>query len=634
MSDWISEFDRYLWGKGTFYKSYKKFGAHSVSSETDLEGFYFCVWAPNADYVSVIGDFNFWNRGAHQMSCLENSGIWCAKIPEARSGQAYKFYIENNKTGFKGEKADPYAFFSETAPKTASRLYFQQNFNWEDQEWLKKRVDNLHKEKPMSIYEIHLPSWKKVPDEMNRSLSFYELSLVLPDYVKDLGFTHVEFLPPFEHPFEGSWGYQVTGYYAPLSRLGTPDEFKQLVNAFHKQGIGVIIDWVPAHFPSDAHALSKFDGTFLYEHEDIRKGFHPDWNTLIFNYGRFEVSNFLISNALYWCDYFHIDGFRVDAVASMLYLDYSRKAGEWIPNIYGGKENLEAIEFLKHFNSQIKFQNPGVITIAEESTAWPDITKSVDHGGLGFDYKWNMGWMHDSLSYFQKDPLYRSYHHDQVTFGIMYAFSENFVLPFSHDEVVHEKKSLCEKMPGDDFQKFSHLRALLSFQYFYPGKKLLFMGTEFAQRSEWSHDRSLDWYLESDPSHSGIKQMIKDLNTLYQNHNPLYENDHSYNSFEWVVCDDNNQSVFAFYRISVDSKILVVLNATPVGRNDYRIGVKYADRYKEIFNSNSIWYGGEGSGNLGELKVETAPSHGMNHSIVAYLPPMSLIALENADCKQ
>lgn len=628
MNEWITEFEQYLWGKGTFYRAYDKLGAHPCKKNSDAEGYHFAVWAPNASFVSVIGDFNSWERYSNKMNPIGSSGIWYVRIPEARSGQAYKFFIKNESIHFEAEKADPFAFFAETSPKTASRLYHHGSFVWEDQEWIRRRAQANHLTSAMSIYEVHLPSWRKVPQEMNRSLSFYELSQILPGYVKELGFTHVEFLPPFEHPFEGSWGYQVTGYFAPLSRLGTPDEFKELIQAFHKEGIGVLVDWVPAHFPSDAHALSQFDGTYLFEHEDPRKGFHPDWNTLIFNYGRHEVSNFLISSAFYWCDYFHVDGFRVDAVASMLYLDYSRKHDEWIPNQYGGKENLEAIEFLKHFNSQIQSHYPGVITVAEESTAWPQVTKPVEQGGLGFHYKWNMGWMHDTLSYFQKDPIYRTHHHDEVTFGLLYAFSENYVLPFSHDEVVHGKRSLCEKMPGDDNQKFAHLRALLSMQYFYPGKKLLFMGTELAQRQEWSHDRSIDWHLESIPAHAGITHLLKDLNSVYRQYPALYEGDHHYNGFQWVICDDVNQSVFAFLRVSGTEELVVVLNATPVPRAEYRIGVAQAKYYQEIINSNSTWYGGTGEGNFGEVACDNIPSHGKDYSISVFLPAMSVLAFK------
>ena len=625
MNSWFTDFDLHLFSQGTFYRLYEKLGAHPVKLHSDSEGFHFSVWAPNASSVSVIGDFNFWGSEANFLSPLGVSGIWYGIVPEARDGQVYKFLIRD-KTGNAQEKADPLAFFTETAPRTGSRLWVEKEFAWSDEKWIKDRAINQSNEKPLSVYEVHLPSWKKVPGEMNRSLSFYELSLVLPDYVESLGFTHVEFLPPFEHPFEGSWGYQVTGYFAPLSRLGTPEEFKALILAFHNRGIGVILDWVPAHFPKDEHALSRFDGTCLYEHEDPRQGFHPDWETLIFNYGRKEVSNFLLSSAFYWCDKFHIDGIRVDAVASMLYLDYSRKDGEWIPNLYGGRENLEAIEFIKHFNSQVKDLYPGVITIAEESTAWPMVTAKVKDGGLGFDYKWNMGWMHDTLEYFEKDPVYRSHHHDQVTFGLLYAFSERFVLPFSHDEVVHGKRSLVEKMPGNNNSKFSHLRMLLAFQYFYPGKKLIFMGTELGQHSEWSHDRSLDWYLGENTLNSGLKNLIKDLNQLYRGTSALSSQDCGHEGFQWISCEDVDQSVFSFYRIgSNGEKLVVVMNATPVERVGYRIGVDEPGEYKELFNSNSEWYGGGNTGNLGGSKAEDLAFHGRNSSIEIYLPPLSVV---------
>ena len=627
MSTWITDFELHLWGQGTFYKAYEKLGAHPVLEGKDDQGFHFAVWAPNANFVSVVGDFNSWDKGCNQMHTLGNSGIWYAEVAEAREGQSYKFFIENKNQNYSAEKADPFAFFSETAPRTASRLWIDKCYGWKDQAWASRARDFVSE--PMSIYEVHLPSWQKVTNEMNRSLSFYELSKILPKYVSDLGFTHVEFLPPFEHPFEGSWGYQVTGFFAPLSRLGNPDEFKDLINSFHEHGIAVILDWVPAHFPNDSHSLSKFDGTYLFEHEDPRQGYHPDWQTLIFNYGRKEVTNFLISNALYWCEKFHIDGIRVDAVASMLYLDYSRKEGEWIPNKYGGRENLEAIEFIKHFNSQIKAQFPNVITIAEESTAWPKVTYDLEQEGLGFSLKWNMGWMHDTLKYFEKDPVYRSFHHDQVTFGLLYCFSEKFVLPFSHDEVVHGKKSLIEKMPGDDFSKFAHLRMLLSLQYFYPGKKLVFMGTEFAQRQEWSHDRSIDGYLLNEANHLGIMNLIKDLNRIYRSFSQLFETDHDYQGFEWISCEDVDQSVFSFYRKDFrGNKIVVIMNATPVARSNYRIGVDDSGEYSEIFNSNSKYYNAQGEGNLGKLESQEISFHSRPYSIEVFLPPLSVIAFE------
>lgn len=632
MANWFSDFELHLFTQGTFYKSYEKMGAHSVILGSDSAGFHFAVWAPNATKVSVVGDFNHWGKETNPLRPLSNSGIWYVLVSEAREGQTYKFFIQNEKCGYAQEKADPYAFFAETAPRTASRLYVEREFAWSDNDWLANRNIKLGTNYPLSIYEIHLPSWKKVPEQMNRSLSFLELSKVLPDYVAELGFTHIEFLPPFEHPFEGSWGYQVTGYFAPLSRLGTPDEFKELINAFHKRGIAVIIDWVPAHFPNDSHALSQFDGTYLFEHEDPRQGMHPDWQTLIFNYGRLEVSNFLIASSMYWCDKFHVDGIRVDAVASMLYRDYSRKEGEWIPNQYGGRENLESIEFLKHFNSQMKLLYPGVITIAEESTAWPKVSRKVEDGGLGFDYKWNMGWMHDTLDYFEKDPIYRSHHHSQVTFGLVYAFSENFVLPFSHDEVVHGKGSLLDKMPGNDDSKFAHLRMLLAFQYYYPGKKLVFMGIELAQRQEWSHDRSLDWDLTKYSDHAGVFKLLKDLNHQYKKFSALHTLDNDWQGFQWISCEDVDQSVFSFYRIGNDGqKVVVVINATPISREGYRIGIDDSGIYQEIFNSNSQWYGGNGSGNLGRVSTIENSFHGRAHSIEIYLPPLSVVAFLRED---
>ncbi len=630
MHNWFSDFDLHLFTQGTFYRSYEKMGAHSVEKGSDAKGFHFAVWAPNASKVSVIGDFNGWDRNSNELKSLGGSGIWYGLVEGAREGQAYKFNIQNDKIGKSLEKADPYAFFAETAPRTASRLWVDRGYPWSDKQWMEERERTKNwNERPISIYEIHLSSWQKVPSEMNRSLSFKELSGILPNYLKELGFTHVEFLPPFEHPFEGSWGYQVTGYFAPLSRLGTPDEFKDLINALHLAGIGVIVDWVPAHFPKDEHALANFDGTSLFEHSDPKQGLHPDWQTLIFNYGRKEVSNFLIASAMFWCDVFHVDGIRVDAVASMLYLDYSRKHDEWIPNKYGGRENLEAVEFLKHLNSQMKSSFPSVMTIAEESTAWPQVTVPVENDGLGFDFKWNMGWMHDTLDYFEKDPVYRSHHHSQVTFGLVYAFSEKFMLPFSHDEVVHGKKSLLEKMPGSEPEKFAHLRKLYSFLYFYPGKKLLFMGSEIAQKAEWNHDSSLDWSSGSHALNQGIKNIIGDLNRLYLEVPALYEQDTSPLGFEWISCEDVDQSVFCFYRISKnDERVAIVMNATPLGRDNYRIGLRDSGEYQEIFNSNSHYYGGSGQGNLGSKKSEKIAFHGYENSLNLYLPPLSVLAFK------
>lgn len=627
MGSFLGELDLHLFSNGTHYSLYNKLGAHPVSS-TDNEGYNFAVWAPNATRVSVVGDFNYWSRGSNLMEPQSSSGIWYAKIPEAKANQIYKFYIENEKCGYAEEKADPFARFSESAPKTGSILCPASEFSWQDKDWMKRRGEQIAIKNPLSIYEVHLGSWRRVPEEGNRSLSYLELAELLPSYVKDLGFSHVEFLPPMEHPFEGSWGYQVTGYFAPMSRLGSPDEFKFLVDAFHREGIGVLIDWVPAHFPSDSHALAMFDGTHLYEHADPRKGYHLDWHTLIFNYGRKEVSNFLISNALYWIEEFHIDGLRVDAVASMLYLDYSRPEGEWIPNQYGGRENIEAIEFMKHLNTVVYERFPSVMMIAEESTAWPKVTGFTAHGGLGFGFKWNMGWMHDALEYFKKDPIYRSHHHDDLTFGLLYAFSENFILPLSHDEVVHGKGSLLEKMPGDEWQQFANLRLLFSFMFTHPGKKLLFMGAEFAQRKEWSHDGSLDWHLRQYPSHEGIWHLVQDLNRLNSKYSALYEYDNKGDGFDWLDCSDYSQSIFSFIRrgSSPDDRLLVICNATPVPREKYRLGCPYSSgQVEEVFNSNSEWYGGTNHGNMGVLEVQNEPSHGQSHSIEIFLPALSLV---------
>lgn len=627
ITPFLGELDLHLFTKGTHYSLYNKLGSHPVS-ESGTEGYHFSVWAPAATKVSVIGDFNYWDRDSHVMVPQDSSGIWYVDIPEARAGQTYKYYIENEHVGFSQEKADPYARFAEVPSKTASVLTVPSEYEWKDSSWIENREAKMPVEKPVSIYEVHLWSWRRVPEEDNRSLSYHELSEILPAYVKDLGFTHVEFLPPMEHPFEGSWGYQLTGYFAPSSRGGSIDDFKRLIDAFHQENIGVILDWVPAHFPNDPHGLAIFDGTHLYEHADPKQGYHPDWHTLIFNYGRNEVSNFLISNAMYWFDEFHIDGLRVDAVASMLYLDYSRKEGEWIPNKYGGRENIEAIEFMKHLNSVVYEKFPSVMMIAEESTAWPQVTGDTSHGGLGFGFKWNMGWMHDSLEYFKKDPVHRSHHHDQLTFGLLYAFTENFILPLSHDEVVHGKGSLIEKMPGDDWQKFANLRLLLSYMFTHPGKKLLFMGSEFAQRSEWNHQSSLDWHLRQFPAHEGIWHLVQDLHRLLKANPALYIKDGSGDGFQWLDCLDRAQSIYSYVRKSGDlnDDIVVVMNATPVPRGNYTMGVPFNEgEVKEIFNSNAHWYGGTNEGNFGAIKVHDEPSHGQSKSITIFLPALSLL---------
>ncbi|HMO16749.1 MAG TPA: 1,4-alpha-glucan branching protein GlgB [Oligoflexia bacterium] len=631
-SPFLGDLDLHLFSRGVHYSIYERLGAHPVSYDEN-DGFHFAVWAPNATRVSVIGDFNYWSWDSNPMLPQGTSGIWYVCVPEARENQKYKFLIHNDKSGFKAEKADPYARVAESAPRTASVLYRPAKYNWGDDSWMQSREGHNNISAPVSIYEVHLPSWKRVPEENCRSLNYIELAEVLPAYVSDLGFTHVEFLPPMEHPFEGSWGYQVTGYYAPNSRLGSPEDFKILIDAFHQAGIGVIIDWVPAHFPTDEFALSYFDGTHLYEHADPKMGFHPDWNTLIFNYGRNEVSNFLIANALFWLKEFHVDGLRVDAVASMLYLDYSRKEGEWIPNKYGGRENPEAIEFLRHLNTVLYERFPSAMMIAEESTAWPKVTGFTSHGGLGFGYKWNMGWMHDTLSFFQKDPIYRPHHHNQLTFSLLYAFSENFILSFSHDEVVHGKKSLLEKMPGDDWQKFANLRLLLSYMFMHSGKKLLFMGTELAGRREWDHGSSLDWHLRQYPAHEGIFHIVQDLNGLLRNYPALHQRDTRGDGFQWVDCSDHQQSIFSFVRKAEnpDDNLLIVCNGTPVPRENYRVGCPLViDKLKEIFNSNSSWYGGTNDGNMGVLLVDDTPFHGCSRSVSMFLPSLSVVVLGGA----
>jgi 1,4-alpha-glucan branching enzyme len=621
----LGDLDLHLFSNGTHYSLYDKLGVHP---DPEREGCHFAVWAPNASSVSVIGDFNYWGKEASPMVPQGSSGVWYAYVDEARADHTYKYFIRNDASGFSAEKADPFARFSEVPPRTASVIPRKSTYVWRDEDWMSDRDNKQWTEEPVSIYEVHLWSWRKVPEDGDRSMSYFELSEILPAYVKDLGFTHVEFLPPMEHPFDGSWGYQLTGYFAPSSRGGSIDDFKLLIDAFHKEGIGVILDWVPAHFPSDAHGLAFFDGTHLYEHADPKKGFHPDWNTLIFNYGRNEVSNFLISNACYWLEEFHIDGLRVDAVASMLYLDYSREEGQWIPNKYGGRENIEAIEFMKHLTTMVYERFPSTMLIAEESTAWPRVTGYTSHGGLGFGFKWNMGWMHDTLEYFKKDPVYRSHHQDQLTFGLLYAFSENFILPLSHDEVVHGKGSLIEKMPGDDWQKFANLRLLLGYMFTHPGKKLLFMGAEFAQRAEWSHQKSLDWHLRQYPSHEGIWHLLQDLHVLLKSYPSLYRKDTKGDGFEWLDCSDRAQSILSFIRKSEnpDDDLVIIMNMTPVPRERYRIGVPFSEgRVREVFNTNSSWYWGTNDGNMGELEILPEPSHGKSHSVEIFLPALSLL---------
>lgn len=625
----LTDDDVHLFREGHHFRLYEKLGAHPMEVD-GLRGTLFAVWAPNAERVSVVGDFNGWDPEAHPLAPRwDGSGIWEGFVPDVGHGSLYKYHIVSRFGGYAVDKGDPFAFFWETPPGTAS-IVWDLRYEWRDEAWLRTRHRADALDAPIAIYEVHLGSWRRVPEEGHRFLTYREMAEALPAYVKEMGFTHVEFLPVMEHPFYGSWGYQTVGYLAPTSRYGVPQDFMFLIDTLHQHGIGVILDWVPSHFPGDAHGLVFFDGTHLYEHADPRKGFHPHWNSYIFNYGRYEVRSFLISSALFWLDVYHADGLRVDAVASMLYLDYGRQGGEWIPNEYGGKENLEAIAFLRRLNGEVYRSFPDVQTIAEESTAWPMVSRPTYVGGLGFGLKWNMGWMHDMLAYFSKDPIYRKYHHDHLTFSIWYAFSENFVLPLSHDEVVHGKGSLLGKMPGDDWQKFANLRALLGYMYGHPGKKLLFMGDEFGQWREWNHDESLDWHLLAYATHRGLQQWVRDLNELYRREPALHEGDCDPAGFEWVDFHDWEQSVISFLRKaqSSDDVVLVVCNFTPVPRSDYRVGVPRPGFWRELLNSDAREYGGSGHGNLGGVTADPVSFHGRPYSLSLTLPPLSVLFLK------
>ena len=623
----LSEDDLFLFGQGNERRIYEKLGSH-IRELDGVKGVSFAVWAPSATRVSVIGSFNDWDGRYHPLRKLGSSGIWEIFLPGLEQGAHYKFEIRT-EAGDVVVKTDPYATYFEAAPKSAAIVWGNSNFDWTDDQWLATRKNKDWLREAVSIYEVHLGSWMKKNEA--ESFSYREIAPKLVEYVTQMGFTHIEFLPLAEHAYYPSWGYQVTGFYASTERYGTPDDFQFLVNALHDAGIGVIIDWVPAHFPRDEWALARFDGTALYEHEDPRQGAHKDWGTLIFNYGRHEVRNFLIANALYWCDRFHIDGLRVDAVASMLYLDYSREEGEWVPNKYGGRENLEAIDFLREFNHLVHTEYPGVMTIAEESTAWPQVTRPPYIGGLGFSLKWNMGWMHDTLGYFKRDPIYRQYHQNDLTFAMLYHHNENFMLPLSHDEVVHGKCSLLGRMPGDDWQRFANLRTLLGYQWLFPGKQLLFMGGEFGQSGEWSENRGLDWWLlEKGPFHLGAQRFLTDLNRLYRNNPSLYEGDFEHDGFEWIDCSDNVHSVFVFLRQSKThgDKFLIALHLTPESQSDYRIGVPCAGRWTEVLNSDAECYGGSNVGNLGGKESEDIPMHGQEHSISVALPPTGIVVFQ------
>jgi 1,4-alpha-glucan branching enzyme len=621
----LGESDLFLFGKGDERKIFEKLGAQ-LRTIDGVPGASFAVWAPNAQRISVVGDFNNWDGRFHPMRLLGASGVWEIFIPGVGQGAHYKFEIRDAHGHIK-LNTDPFGFFFEVAPKQAAIVWDTRKFRWNDAAWLKQRRDRDTLRSPMSIYEVHVGSWQK--KTATESWSYRELANPLVEYVKCLGFTHVEFLPVAEHAYYPSWGYQVTGFYAPTSRFGTPDDFQFLVNALHEAGIGVIVDWVPAHFPRDEWALAKFDGTALFEHEDPRKGAHQDWGTLIFNFGRNEVSNFLVANALFWCERFHIDGLRVDAVASMLYLDYSRKEGQWIPNQFGGRENLEAIEFLKKFNHITHTEFPGVMTIAEESTAWPLVTRPPYLGGLGFSFKWNMGWMHDTLGYFKHEPVHRKYHQNDLTFAMLYHFNENFILPLSHDEVVHGKLSLIGRMPGDDWQKFANLRALLAYQWLFPGKKLLFMGGEIGQRAEWNENAQLDWWLlDAGPFHRGLQRFVADLNKLYAATPALWQADYDHAGFWWIDCNDRENSILSFMRQTADGskQLAVILNLTPVPRPNYRIGLPRAGKWLEVLNSDAEIYGGSNKGNFGSVTAGDIPCHGQQHSAEFYLPPLSAVA--------
>lgn len=626
----ITEYDQYLFRQGTHYQSYSKLGAHLVTWK-GKQGARFSVWAPNAHRVSVVGDFNNFDINANVLVCTGESGIWEGFVPDVKQGDCYKYFIESRVHAYKAYKADPYAFYCETPPKSASRVWDISGYQWSDNSWMSKRVNRKWHKEPMNTYEIHLGSWKR--DNNWQSLSYRDLAEQLPDYLSSMGFTHVELMPITEHPFDGSWGYQTIGYFAPTSRFGTPQDFMYLIDKLHQAGIAVILDWVPAHFPRDDHGLNFFDGTHLYEHADERKGFHPDWGSNIFNFGRTEVANFLISSALFWFDMYHIDGVRIDAVASMLYLDYSRKDGEWIPNEYGGKENIEAIVFMRRLNELIYERHPGAFTVAEESTSWSMVSRPTAYGGLGFGFKWNMGWMNDTLSYMSKEPIHRAYHHNQLTFSMLYAFHENFVLPLSHDEVTHGKGSLLQKMPGDDFQKFANLRAFYGFIYGHPGKKLLFQGSEIGEWDEWWHARQVHWENLQWANHSGMQAWLRDLNHLLLKEPALYEVDHDWHGFEWVDCHDYQQSVLSFLRYSEDRSrcVLVVCNFTPIVRHGYNVGVPLDGQWEECLNSDSHYYWGSGVGNNGAVWANEHGAHGRPYSLCLTLPPLATMFFRPTD---
>ena len=622
----LTDHDIYLFREGSHFRLHEKMGAH-VTVEGGKAGAHFAVWAPNAEQVSVMGDFNGWSTADHPLSDrADGSGIWEGFVPGAAAGAAYKYHIISRYNNYRVDKGDPFAFSCQVPPKTAS-IVCDLSYDWNDAEWMKKRRKNNALNAPISVYELHPGSWRRVPEENNRSLTYREMADDLPEYIKSMGFTHVEFTPIMEHPFYGSWGYQTVGYFAPTARYGSPQDFMYLIDSLHREGIGVILDWVPSHFPDDVHGLVYFDGTHLYEHADPRKGFHPEWNSYIFNYGRNEVRNFLTSSALFWLEVYHADGLRIDAVASMLYLDYGRKSGAWIPNKYGGKENLEAIHFLRRLNEEVYRTHPDVQTIAEESTEWPMVSRPVHVGGLGFGMKWNMGWMHDTLRYFALNPIHRKYHQNLLTFSLWYAFSENFMLSLSHDEVVYGKGSLMGKMPGDDWQKFANLRLLFGYMYTHPGKKLLFMGGEIGQWKEWSHESSVEWHLLQYPAHHGLQRWMQHLNILYRDEPALYEMDFDGKGFEWVDVADQENSIVSYIRKgrTTEDIVLAVCNFTPVPRHNYRVGVPADGLWKEVLNSDSKEYGGGGNGNFGGAVATPVQCHGRPHSLSLTLPPLGIL---------
>ena len=625
----LTDYDLHLMAEGKHFRSYEKLGARLCEVD-GFSGVYFAVWAPNARRVSVMGDFDGWDPETRPMQVRPEAGIWECFVPGVGPGALYKYRVISKHNDHRADKADPYGFAAEIRPQTASKVWDLTGYDWQDTAWMAERDRANALDAPVSIYEVHLGSWRRVPEEGNRWLSYRELADSLAEYVSQMGFTHVEFMPITEHPFDGSWGYQTVGYFAPTSRFGTPQDFMYLVDRLHQRGIGVILDWVPAHFPSDEHGIGYFDGTYLYEHADPRQGQQPDWGTLVCNFGRWEVRNFLINSGLFWLETYHVDGLRVDAVASMLYLDYGRQDGEWIPNRHGGRENLEAVEFLRQFNEQVYSEFPGVMIIAEESTAWPMVSRPTYLGGLGFGFKWNMGWMHDMLDYMSLDPIHRCYHQHRLTFSLLYAFTENFILPFSHDEMVHGKGSMIGKMPGDDWQKFANLRLLYGFMMGHPGKKLLFMGSEFGQWREWNHDSSLDWHLVGDPPHRGLQRWVRDLNTVYRGTSALYEVDFDAVGFEWIDCTDSQRSVVSFLRRgkNPDDVAVFVFNFTPVPRHNYEIGVPRGGFWKERLNSDALPYGGGGQGNAGGTEAAPAPMHGRPYSLNLTLPPLAALVFQ------